>query len=241
MVNPKRIVINAVGEKEMDPLKAHDKVKTWLSLVKSQNGDINYLHYANKMSPEASRQIIKLIFDLMEGRNLAKGSPKGARQMTTISSYLNRLPLTIERIEVPAQYTDNNRKVGRTCKITYSLSSQSSQIKTTVGAVSNSGSKVASFAIFSPANVVASVKITAKIKYVTYTWQYSNKRWRCTQSSTDYTTETIIPSDSISLRVWQTVPPVTAVIGSPYLQTQQIELNETERNYELSTDNATLR
>jgi DNA-binding ferritin-like protein (Dps family) len=99
MVNPKRIVINSLGETEMDPLKAHHKVKTWLSKVKSQDGDINYLHYADKMSSEASRQIIRLIFDLMEGRNLAKGSPKGARQMTTISSYLTRLPLTIERLE----------------------------------------------------------------------------------------------------------------------------------------------
>ncbi len=144
------------------------------------------------------------------------------------------------QIQIPTQYNNNFKKAGRTCKETYSLLSQSAHISTAADSVSTNDSNIAYFVISQPTTIVANVTITATVQYDVYAWKYLNNNWQCVYSTTGYSTDVQTPTDSIQVSPWTPILATTAQIGEPYLGTQKVLVNDSVRNYILTTDNASL-
>lgn len=86
------------GDVQIDPFgRKHKNDRFFESL--QENGRINFYHFENQISKEASKLVVQFLFDMWYGKNLAKGIRKRALSANSIFNYRTRLPRIIEMLE----------------------------------------------------------------------------------------------------------------------------------------------
>ena len=139
---------------------------------------------------------------------------------------------------IPKSYTNNKKREGRTCKITYSLYRQSSNVKIYANDNYLSSQKNNNFLISKPTTFrgVFTASVTIKERY--YEWDYYDESWHCKYEETEYDTDTLTAEDTISLIPYDKPPAPAFTVNHIYLQNFIGEINNTNNNLLVSFDNS---
>lgn len=94
----RQLIKNNKGELEVDPYGRKHDFEQWLKSIGYYDEKINYASFEG-ISRQSSELITKYILDLTHGKNVAKGSGRGARSFNHLYNLKTRLPKTIDLIE----------------------------------------------------------------------------------------------------------------------------------------------
>ncbi|MFT4310887.1 MAG: hypothetical protein ACMXYC_04625, partial [Candidatus Woesearchaeota archaeon] len=94
-----KIIRKPNGDTEVDPHGLVGRIDRWKQRIKLSDGSINYAFYEGQISQEASPLVVTFILDLMSGKNMAKGTKRGARSSACLFNYIYRLANVIKLME----------------------------------------------------------------------------------------------------------------------------------------------
>ena len=94
----RQLIKNNKGEIEVDPFGRKQMFEDWLESIGYNQGKTNYFSFAG-ISRTGSELATKYVIDLMYGKNVAKGSGRGARSYNHLYNLVTRLPRLIFLIE----------------------------------------------------------------------------------------------------------------------------------------------
>ena len=94
----RQVIKNNKGELEVDPYGRKHDFEQWLKSIGYYDEKINYAFF-DGISRQSSELIIRYIIDLTHGKNVAKGSGRGARSFNHLYNLKTRLPKTVDIME----------------------------------------------------------------------------------------------------------------------------------------------
>ena len=94
----RQVIKNNKGEFEVDPYGRKHDFEQWLKCIGYYDEKINYAYF-DGISRQSSELIIRYIIDLTHGKNVAKGSGRGARSFNHLYNLKTRLPKTVDLME----------------------------------------------------------------------------------------------------------------------------------------------
>lgn len=144
------------------------------------------------------------------------------------------------QIAIPSTYTNNNKRTGRTCRITYGSGGVSESYIWSLNYFVKGQGKTTSIENLNDGELSIDFNIASKVNTATYTWRVSNSVWSCRLSSSGSYTDTLLLTDNIIIAKYQTPSNPSVIFTQNYYSTWSGNYTKTDKNVVINQTNGSL-